>query len=220
MRASSARPYKVAGGAVYIRRTFLCVILRAATEPPVRISTEARGRGRGVYTPNFFLRHPEACNKAGREDLDRGNRPRARYVYAELFSASSRARPQSRAEWISEDTTKCPRRYVRAELFETNVTSCFAKVGCKHTAPRAYGARRDSFVALCCAPQNDAGAVVYSPSRDPKTLCVLLTKTRNLLHVFARSTSQTCPRHVCYARVTASEVSVTGVTARKRASPE
>ena len=22
-----------------------------------------------MYTPNFFLRHPEACNKAGREDL-------------------------------------------------------------------------------------------------------------------------------------------------------
>ena len=86
-----------------------------------------RAIGCGVYTPNFFLRHPEACNKAGREDLDRGKKPRARCVYAELF--------------------------------ETNVTFRFAKVGCKHTAPRAYGARRDSFVALCCAPQNDARAV-------------------------------------------------------------
>ena len=40
--------------AVRSRRIFLCVILRAATKQAVRISTEAKSRGRGVYTPNLF----------------------------------------------------------------------------------------------------------------------------------------------------------------------
>ena len=39
---------------ISIQPAYTSVILRAATEPPVRISTEATGRGRGMYTPNFL----------------------------------------------------------------------------------------------------------------------------------------------------------------------
>ena len=62
MRASTARPYKVAGNdhkyahrmRISIQTACTSVILRPATKQAVRISTEATGRGRGVYTPNFL----------------------------------------------------------------------------------------------------------------------------------------------------------------------
>ena len=56
------RPYNIAGNdhkyahrmRISTQPACTSVILRAATEPPVRISTEATGRGRGMYTPNLF----------------------------------------------------------------------------------------------------------------------------------------------------------------------
>ena len=66
------RPYNIAGNdhkyahrmRISIQTACTSVILRPATKQAVRISTEATGRGRGVYTPNFFLRHPERGHKA------------------------------------------------------------------------------------------------------------------------------------------------------------